>query len=104
MRTRARGGIRIASQVTPVRTGRQRDVKAIVHEHARPSSPHGVDAAAHQRRQHAIVKTPLANLNQVHARTRGSTDRLDQCVGIATRAEPAVGDHADHRAHRSSSR
>jgi hypothetical protein len=85
--------------VHAVRTARKRDVKPIVHDHARPSAPHGVDAAAHRCRQRAIVNTPLANVNQVDACVRGGTDRLDQRVGIATRAELAVGDQANHRAH-----
>ena len=75
------------------------DIDPIVDENPRTSPADSLDRPSHQRQQGVVRQVPFANLNEMYTGPGGRNHPADQrSLGVRPQA-PAIGNHADHRAH-----
>jgi hypothetical protein len=73
-----------------MRTSHQRNVEAIVDEHARACPARGVEAARNDTGKRGSVEIAFADLNEIDTGTSGSADRRDERVFSSIAEAPPV--------------
>jgi len=81
-------------------SGRDRDISAIVHEHARLRPSNAAHHLPHEIHERRVRQVPFANVNAGHAGA-GGPDRTREQFVLAEIETPAICDEvADHEASR----
>ena len=75
-----------------VRTGRERHVKPIVHDHSRARAAHSINTAHDQTHERTAVQVAFANLHEVNAGERGGVYTTHQRL-LPRDAEPTAIRH-----------